>query len=71
MTAQVTEADLGHLRRCVQRAAAAVAAGDFPFGSVLAAADGSVLAGDRNREVATGTRRATRSSRWRGGRRRT
>jgi tRNA(Arg) A34 adenosine deaminase TadA len=31
-----------------------VAAGDFPFGSVLVAADGRVLAEDRNREVSTG-----------------
>jgi tRNA(Arg) A34 adenosine deaminase TadA len=54
MTEQVTEADLGHLRRCVQLAAEAVAAGDFPFGSVLVAADGTVLAEDRNREVTTG-----------------
>jgi tRNA(Arg) A34 adenosine deaminase TadA len=39
-----------HLRRCVELAAEAVAAGDFPFGSVLVAADGQVLAQDRNRE---------------------
>ncbi len=47
-------ADLPHLRRCVELAAEAVAAGDFPFGSVLVAADGQVLAEDRNREVSTG-----------------
>ncbi len=46
--------DLPHLRRCVELAAEAVAAGDSPFGSVLAAADGRVLAEDRNREVSTG-----------------
>jgi tRNA(Arg) A34 adenosine deaminase TadA len=46
--------DLPHLRRCVELAAEAVAAGDFPFGSVLVAADGRVLAEDRNREVSTG-----------------
>jgi len=51
MAAEVTEADLAHLRRCVELAEEAVAAGDFPFGSVLAAADGTVLAEDRNREV--------------------
>ena len=51
MTADVTEADLAHLRRCVELAAEAVEAGDFPFGSVLVAADGTVLAEDRNREV--------------------
>jgi tRNA(Arg) A34 adenosine deaminase TadA len=54
MTTAVTEADLPHLRRCVELAAEAVAAGDHPFGSVLAAADGTVLAEDRNREVTAG-----------------
>ena len=54
MTEQVTEADLPHLRRCVELAAEAVAAGDHPFGSVLVAADGTVLAEDRNREVTAG-----------------
>jgi tRNA(Arg) A34 adenosine deaminase TadA len=51
MAAEVTEADLAHLRRCVELAEEAVAAGDFPFGSVLVDADGAVLAEDRNREV--------------------
>jgi tRNA(Arg) A34 adenosine deaminase TadA len=46
--------DLPHLRRCVELAAQAVAAGDYPFGSVLVAADGRVLAEDRNREVSMG-----------------
>lgn len=50
----VTETDLVHLRRCVELAAEAVAAGDFPFGSVLVAADGTVLAEERNREVTAG-----------------
>jgi tRNA(Arg) A34 adenosine deaminase TadA len=54
MTDQVTEADLPYLRRCLELAAEAVAAGDFPFGSVLVAADGTVLAEDRNREVSDG-----------------
>lgn len=54
MTSEVTEADLPHLRRCVELAAEAVEAGDFPFGSVLVAADGAVLAEDRNREVSMG-----------------
>jgi len=54
MTTAVTEADLPHLRRCVDLAAEAVAAGDHPFGSVLVAADGTVLAEDRNREVTAG-----------------
>jgi tRNA(Arg) A34 adenosine deaminase TadA len=54
MTQEVTEADLPYLRRCVELATEAVAAGDFPFGSVLVAADGTVLAEDRNREVSAG-----------------
>jgi len=52
--AEVSPEDLTHLRRCVQLAAEAVDAGDFPFGSVLVAADGRVLAEDRNREVSMG-----------------
>jgi tRNA(Arg) A34 adenosine deaminase TadA len=54
MTQEVTEADLRYLRRCVELAAEAADAGDFPFGSVLVAADGTVLAEDRNREVTSG-----------------
>src|SRR3984957_17833637 len=54
MTSQVTDADLLYLRRCVELAAEAVDAGDFPFGSVLVAEDGTVLAEDRNREVTAG-----------------
>jgi tRNA(Arg) A34 adenosine deaminase TadA len=54
MTNKVTDADLPHLGRCVELAAEAVEAGDFPFGSVLVAADGTVLAEDRNREVTSG-----------------
>ena len=54
MTQEVTEADLSYLRRCVELAAEAVAAGDFPFGSVLVGEDGTVLAEDRNREVTAG-----------------
>jgi len=46
--------DLPHLRRCVELAAEALAAGDFPFGSVLVAGDGRVLAEDRNRENTRG-----------------
>ncbi|WP_327142551.1 nucleoside deaminase [Nocardia sp. NBC_01327] len=41
--------DLKYLERCVELAAEALAAGDEPFGSVLVAADGTVLAEDRNR----------------------
>jgi tRNA(Arg) A34 adenosine deaminase TadA len=47
----LTETDLPHLRRCVELAAEALAAGDDPFGSVLVAGDGTVLHEDRNREV--------------------
>jgi tRNA(Arg) A34 adenosine deaminase TadA len=54
MTQDLTEADLRHLGRCLELAAEAVEAGDFPFGSVLVAEDGTVLAEDRNREVSAG-----------------
>jgi tRNA(Arg) A34 adenosine deaminase TadA len=54
--AWLTAADWGHLRRCVEMAAEALAAGDEPFGSVLAAGDGTFLAEDRNRVVTTGDR---------------
>jgi tRNA(Arg) A34 adenosine deaminase TadA len=54
MANEVTPADLPHLRRCVELAAEAVEAGDYPFGSVLAAADGTVLAEERNLEVTAG-----------------
>jgi tRNA(Arg) A34 adenosine deaminase TadA len=50
----LTETDLRHLRRCVELAAEALAAGDDPFGSVLVAADGTVLHEDRNRETSLG-----------------
>lgn len=45
----VDENDLRHLRRAVDLAAEALEAGDEPFGSVLAARDGTVLLEDRNR----------------------
>ncbi|WP_028930341.1 nucleoside deaminase [Pseudonocardia asaccharolytica] len=41
--------DVNLLRRCVELAAEALAAGDEPFGSVLVGAEGRVLAEDRNR----------------------
>lgn len=47
--------DLRHLRRCAALATEALEHGDEPFGSVLVAAHGSVLAEDRNR-VAGGDR---------------
>ena len=50
----VAPEDLPHLRRCVELAAEAVAEGDYPFGSVLVAADGRVLAEDRNHENTAG-----------------
>lgn len=49
----ITTTDLKHLQRCVELAEEALLAGDDPFGSVLAAADGTVLHEDRNR-VASG-----------------
>jgi tRNA(Arg) A34 adenosine deaminase TadA len=48
------DAEMLHLRRCVELATEALEAGDEPFGSVLVAADGTVLAEDRNREVSMG-----------------
>jgi tRNA(Arg) A34 adenosine deaminase TadA len=52
--AGIAPEDLPHLRRCVELAAEAVEAGDFPFGSVLVAGGGQVLAEDRNREASLG-----------------
>lgn len=45
----INDTDLKHLRRCVELAKAALDAGDEPFGSVLVAPSGEVLAEDRNR----------------------
>ncbi|SBT89050.1 tRNA(Arg) A34 adenosine deaminase TadA [Streptomyces sp. DI166] len=50
---EISAADMTHLRRCVELAQEAWHAGDFPFGSVLVASDGTVLAEERNREVTT------------------
>lgn len=52
--AGLTETDLAHLHRCVELAAAAVDAGDDPFGSLLVGGDGVVLAEERNRGRSTG-----------------
>jgi tRNA(Arg) A34 adenosine deaminase TadA len=41
--------EMRYLRRCIELATEALEAGDQPFGSVLVAADGAVLAEDRNR----------------------
>ncbi len=43
------ETDMRHLRRCIELATEALEAGDEPFGSVLTAADGTVLTEERNR----------------------
>lgn len=51
----VDDADLRHLRRCIELATEAVEAGDEPFGSVLVDANGHVRAEDRNR-IAGGDR---------------
>ena len=51
----IDERDLAHLRRCVALAEHALTIGDEPFGSVLVAADGSVLFEDHNR-VSSGDR---------------
>lgn len=51
----INSADLQKLRRCVELASKALEAGDEPFGSVLASADGTILAEDRNR-VSSGDR---------------
>ncbi|MBB4931071.1 tRNA(Arg) A34 adenosine deaminase TadA [Lipingzhangella halophila] len=45
----VHSGDLAYLRRCVELATEALEAGDEPFGSVLVAADGTVLGEDHNR----------------------
>jgi tRNA(Arg) A34 adenosine deaminase TadA len=41
--------EMQHLRRCIELAALALETGNDPFGSVLVAADGAVLAEDHNR----------------------
>ncbi|MEU9350375.1 nucleoside deaminase [Streptomyces griseoloalbus] len=51
----VKDEELPYLRRCVELAAEALESGDEPFGSVLVAGDGTVLAEDHNR-VASGDR---------------
>ena len=51
----VSDAELRFLERCVELATEALESGDEPFGSVLVAADGMILAEDHNR-VAGGDR---------------
>lgn len=48
MPEALTDTDLTHLQRCLDLAAEALRAGDEPFGSLLVAADGQVLAQARN-----------------------
>ena len=45
----INEQDRVFLRRCVELAASALAAGDAPFGSILVSSDGEILFEDRNR----------------------
>lgn len=45
----ISDAEFGHLRRCVELATQALELGDEPFGSVLTAGDGRVLSEDHNR----------------------
>jgi len=45
----ISPTDKIHLRRCIELAEEALAAGDEPFGSVLVSAKNEVLAEDRNR----------------------
>jgi tRNA(Arg) A34 adenosine deaminase TadA len=53
-TPELSDAEMRHLRRCVELAEEAIAAGDEPFGSVLVSGDGTVLREDRNRETTAG-----------------
>ena len=46
--------DIRHLRRCIELAGEARERGDLPFGSLLVAADGRVLAERRNEVHTTG-----------------
>jgi tRNA(Arg) A34 adenosine deaminase TadA len=48
----VDDVDRAHLRRCIELAEAALAAGDEPFGSVLVDADGRVRFEDHNHVAA-------------------
>lgn len=44
----ISDADMKHLRRCVELARTALEKGEEPFGSVLVSADGKVLFEDHN-----------------------
>jgi tRNA(Arg) A34 adenosine deaminase TadA len=54
MSTEISRIDEGHLRRCVDLATQALGNGDDPFGSVLADAEGTVLAEAMNREKSDG-----------------
>ena len=58
----ISTEDLRHLARCVELAETAVGLGDEPFGSVLVAADGTVLLEDHNRVSAAASTPATAAS---------
>ena len=60
----MTEADERNLRRAIELAAEARAAGDMPFGWLLVGAGGDVLAGTATRCSPTGTSRPIPSSSW-------
>src|SRR5690625_7204096 len=45
----INEQDRVFLRRCIELATSALAAGDAPFGSVLVSSGGDILFEDRNR----------------------
>ncbi|MDY0908774.1 nucleoside deaminase [Microbacterium sp. CFBP9034] len=51
MSAETPSIDQRHLQRCIALATEALENGDDPFGSVLVAADGAVLAEAMNREI--------------------
>lgn len=55
-TLSLTTTERGHLIRCIELATEALDAGDEPFGSVLVAGNGVVLAEDRNRVVSSSDR---------------
>ena len=57
----MTESDEHHLRRAIELAAEARAAGDMPFGTLLVGPDGDVLLEDRNTVVTAGDIPPTRS----------
>jgi tRNA(Arg) A34 adenosine deaminase TadA len=49
----IDDADISHLRRCIELAVGARERGDEPFGSVLVSGEGAVLATDDNKVITT------------------